>query len=502
MGRVGAWSGFVPVVRSHELRRAPLRVVAEGAAVVLFRDHEGRAAALLDRCPHRFAPLSAGRIRPDGRIACPYHGWSFDRDGCGRSPSEPERVDCDTVAFRVREEGGMIFVAPPPRPLATSDDDATSARAAPEATWISRPTESPLHDLGLGRARAGELRLARLVPALGPAPIYRRYRVARREDEADGLVSFSFVPAEDRELFSFRPGQHVMVRVPLDDARRIARAYSLSDLPDGERYRVTVRRVTSPAPGAVSSHLHDRLGEGAEIEVSDPMGDFVLADPARPLLFIAGGVGITPIFGMLKAVAARPRGEALTVLYSVRSPREIFRRREIDALARQAGGVVRYFVTGEAGQAGKPARGRIDADALRPHVRDEPDVYLCGPEGMLASMRDTLVELGVPPARIRDERFRAALGPHVAALPDVDVTFARSKRTLRWSPNAGTLLDLASASGISLESGCRIGSCGTCRVRLERGEVLRSAPGTATVHAKGTCLPCVAVPRGDVVLDA
>ncbi|MFL1551660.1 Rieske 2Fe-2S domain-containing protein [Pseudomonas sp. D47] len=75
-----------PVALSHELRNTPLACQAHHLPLVLFRDENGRVAALPDRCPHRFAPLSAGKVR-DGQIECPYHGWRFAANGrCARVP--------------------------------------------------------------------------------------------------------------------------------------------------------------------------------------------------------------------------------------------------------------------------------------------------------------------------------------------------------------------------------------------------------------------------------
>jgi phenylpropionate dioxygenase-like ring-hydroxylating dioxygenase large terminal subunit len=109
---------FHPVLPASKLRGRPVRVRLGGVAYALFRDAAGRPGALLDRCPHRFAPLSAGRVRPDGRLACPYHGWHFDRDGRGKSPSLPTLKKCDVAAMRAVERHGYVWIADP-----TSEDE-------------------------------------------------------------------------------------------------------------------------------------------------------------------------------------------------------------------------------------------------------------------------------------------------------------------------------------------------------------------------------------------
>jgi len=101
---------FHPVVRASRLRSKPVRVEIDGVGYALWRDAAGTPRALRDRCPHRHAPLSAGRVRPDGRLACGYHGWHFDGDGHGVSPAVHD-VKCSVEAMQVVEELGWLWLA-------------------------------------------------------------------------------------------------------------------------------------------------------------------------------------------------------------------------------------------------------------------------------------------------------------------------------------------------------------------------------------------------------
>lgn len=98
---------------SRELRKKPLARELYGAPIVLFRDEHGRAAALVDRCPHRSVPLSGGRVE-DGTLECPYHGWRFAGDGrCVRVPGLTEEPDHRTrrcASYPVREQDGWVWV--------------------------------------------------------------------------------------------------------------------------------------------------------------------------------------------------------------------------------------------------------------------------------------------------------------------------------------------------------------------------------------------------------
>ena len=134
---------FHPVLAAKSLKRQPVRIELAGHAYVLFRDGEGEPAALLDRCPHRFAPLSKGRVGVDGRLACGYHGWNFDAEGHGRSPSQPALAKCDVRSFQVVERYDYLWMAARETPIS----------ALPEMEWenlefagsFSTVFETPVH---------------------------------------------------------------------------------------------------------------------------------------------------------------------------------------------------------------------------------------------------------------------------------------------------------------------------------------------------------------------
>ncbi len=132
-----------PVLAAEKLRDRPVRVTVGDRAFALFRDRAGRPAALLDRCPHRFAPLSQGKVRSDGRLACPYHGWNFDREGCGRSPSQPSLKNCDVESFAVHERDGFLWIGP--RGSALSSLPEVARPGYDFAGGFSHLFQAPLH---------------------------------------------------------------------------------------------------------------------------------------------------------------------------------------------------------------------------------------------------------------------------------------------------------------------------------------------------------------------
>jgi phenylpropionate dioxygenase-like ring-hydroxylating dioxygenase large terminal subunit len=136
---------FHPVLAARKLRKAPVRVEVAGRAYVLFRDHTGRAAALRDRCPHRFAPLSAGRVAPDGRLTCAYHGWNFDAEGRGRSPSQPTLARCDVASFQLLEAYDYLWLAGREVPAAALPEMAWAREGYEPAGSFTALFRAPLH---------------------------------------------------------------------------------------------------------------------------------------------------------------------------------------------------------------------------------------------------------------------------------------------------------------------------------------------------------------------
>jgi phenylpropionate dioxygenase-like ring-hydroxylating dioxygenase large terminal subunit len=100
-----------PVLAASELGTKPVSVQIHHARLVLWRGPGGVPAAVYDKCPHREAPLSLGRVRPDGRLACGYHGWNFDAAGIGASPASPDLRHCDVRSYQVVERHGYLWVA-------------------------------------------------------------------------------------------------------------------------------------------------------------------------------------------------------------------------------------------------------------------------------------------------------------------------------------------------------------------------------------------------------
>lgn len=348
----------------------------------------------------------------------------------------------------------------------------------------------------------------RRLKAAALASQWRAYRVARIVDESSVIRSFHLEPGDGAGLAPHEAGQHLPIRItPAGGGAPVMRTYTLSVAPSDGAYRISVKRQ-----GLASSHLHG-LKVGDVIEARAPAGQFTIdATTQRPAVLMAAGIGITPMLAMLRHIVYEGQRKRRTrptwLFYSARSKAERAFDREIRELAGTVGAVRVFRLLTDPADATKgqdyDAIGRIDLAVLRANLPfDDYDFYLCGPGPFMQSLYDGLRGLNVADERIHAEAFGPASlqratgaapipGPAPAKAP-VPVIFMKSDKEARWTPDSGTLLELAESRGLAPESSCRGGSCGTCRTRILQGAVAYQKAPEFRVAAD-EALICCSVP--------
>lgn len=351
-----------------------------------------------------------------------------------------------------------------------------------------------------------------------------RLRVAAITEECEGVRSYELIPDQASSLPSYKPGQFLPVilnRGP--DVPPLRAVYSLSRSADSRSYRISVARTREVTRDSASHWLHDSVQIGTTVDALSPRGTFVLdPDSSRSVLFIAGGIGITPLFAMIDHLTGgtpdrcRFPDRTVVLIHSVKNSACHPLKEEILARARARDNFFPLFAhTAPSEQdrltGGFAVAGRLNRRALRTLLPlDDYDVYLCGPSSFMQDIYDALRSLGVADARVRAEAFgqsslRPSGGttdPERAPLPAVQgarIHFRKSNVHTVWT-GANNLLELAESLGIDAPYGCRSGKCGECAVPLSSGRVDYGA--RIRQPKNGLALTCCAYPAdAEISLD-
>ncbi|MEU8798366.1 PDR/VanB family oxidoreductase [Spirillospora sp. NPDC048819] len=308
-----------------------------------------------------------------------------------------------------------------------------------------------------------------------------RLRVTDKTPVADGVVTLTLARPDGRRLPDWTPGSHVDLVLP----GGLTRQYSLcGDRWDARSYRVGVLRERDGRGG--SAFVHDELREGDAVGIGGPRNNFRLA-PAERYLFIAGGIGITPLLPMI--VQAELLGIEWRLLYGGRTRSSMAFLDEL----RPYGGKVAVMPEDE--------HGLLDLDAWLPDPSAGTKVYCCGPGGLLDAVERRCAAW--PAGHLRTERFVAAARALGTADGAFEVELRRSGRTLSVDRNQSLLQALGDA-GVPVLSSCRQGLCGTCETTVlggvpdHRDSLLDDAE-----RAAGDCMfVCVSRAAGErLVLD-
>jgi ferredoxin-NADP reductase len=267
--------------------------------------------------------------------------------------------------------------------------------------------------------------------------------LVRRETVAEGVVLLTLRPPAGGPVPSWEPGAHVDVEV----ATGLTRQYSLCGDP-ADRSALLIAVLREPAGRGGSRAVHEDLAEGDVVTVRGPRNNFPLV-PADRYLFIAGGIGITPLRPML--ATAEAAGADWRLVYGGRTRQAMAFRTE---LCRTYGDRVTVCPQDEAGL--------LDLDALRAGTAPGTEVYCCGPAPLLAA-----VEARWPADSLHVERFAPVEDTGLRSAFEIDL--AASGRTL-VVPAGRSILETLEEAGVQVLWSCREGTCGTCETAVLDGE--------------------------------
>jgi ferredoxin-NADP reductase len=274
-------------------------------------------------------------------------------------------------------------------------------------------------------------------------------RVDRRTTGAEGVVVLDLRDPAGGDLPEWSPGAHVDLKLP----GGLVRQYSLcGDPADRSVWRIGVLREPQSRGGSAS--VHESLAEGDEVGVRGPRNHFAL-EPSPRYLFVAGGIGITPILPMI--TAAEAAGAEWELHYGGRSRRSMA---FLESLEEVTGNRVTLHPQDEVGL--------IDLDRILGQPRPGTLVYCCGPEPLLVAVEQRCA--GWPAGSLNVERFAPKDVGEPVLTGAFEVELSLSGRTLTV-PSEKSVLQVVEEAGIEVLSSCQEGTCGTCETAVLAGEV-------------------------------
>jgi len=203
-------------------------------------------------------------------------------------------------------------------------------------------------------------------------------------------------------------GQHVDIRLTAEDGYQAQRSYSIASAPDEGRLALTVERL---ADGEVSPYMTDVLVVGDKLELRGPIGGYFVweASEGGPVLLLGGGSGVVPLMAMIRHRRAAGSEASMRLLYSAKRADDLIYREELEELAGRGNGFETFFtLTREQPDGWQGFGRRVDRELLDEvgwPAAEDPLAYVCGPTAFVEAVASALVDSGLPPHRIKTERF-------------------------------------------------------------------------------------------------
>lgn len=340
-----------------------------------------------------------------------------------------------------------------------------------------------------------------------------------RPETADCVSVALNIPQELQALFQFAPGQYLTFKTKQGD-EEIRRSYSICAAPGDCELRVAVKKVEG---GRFSSWINEQIKVGDVLEVMPPMGKFSPRESDKKnknYLAIAAGSGITPVMSIMKTVLEENPDSRFTLVYGNRNRHSIIFREAIEALKNKyMSRLSVYHILSREKMDVDLFYGRINAEKFREisasliDLKTVDEVFLCGPEEMILSLREELISAGMETNQIHLELFSSPDQPKAShekwikeqgamtGEAEVSVTLDGSTFSYRLPYNGDSILDSSLREGADLPYACKGGVCATCRAKLIEGQVEMEVNYAleADEIEKGFILTCQSHPRTPVV---
>lgn len=316
--------------------------------------------------------------------------------------------------------------------------------------------------------------------------------------EAASSARIRFALPKDIILSS---GTYLSIKLVID-GHYVSRPYSIITSPKEAQENGYVEIIVKEKEaGFVSKYLTRALKKGDKMRIDVNQGDFsynALRDK-KDVLFIAGGVGVTPFISLSKDLLERKAVNSITLIYGVRNTTDILAKEELDELEKQGVKVI-YVMSEEPSYKGE--KGFVSKDIIKKYV-DIHNVtfFICGPIVMVDYVKKELKDLDID---LRKVRYEGYIEPHLAEEKEYNLTIKRGLETTTIKAKANeSLLVAIEKSGIKHDSSCRSGRCGYCHIKVIKGEyhLLDDSYIRYADKELGYVHSCITYPKSDLLIQ-
>jgi ring-1,2-phenylacetyl-CoA epoxidase subunit PaaE len=342
---------------------------------------------------------------------------------------------------------------------------------------------------------------------------FHKLNIKDIKKETDNAVSVLLdVPESLKDTFRFKAGQYITFKMTLN-GNEIRRDYSICTSPKSGELKVAIKAVDG---GLFSIYANTKLNIGDSIDVAPPNGRFIFepqSNASRTIAAFAAGSGITPILGIAKTVLEEESQSNFILTYGNKTPNDAIFLNEI--LQLQQSYPERFYLQLVYSQSDvdESLFGRIDKSTVNYVLKNKfshlkaSQFYICGPEEMIHTVKDTLVENGIAENQIFFELFTVSVNQSdeidssiidgntkvTVMIDDEETTFSM--------PQTKSILEAALAENIDAPYSCQGGICSSCLARLKEGEAKMRQNNILTDSelAEGLILTCQAHPTTPVV---
>ncbi|MGB2128504.1 MAG: 2Fe-2S iron-sulfur cluster-binding protein [Flavicella sp.] len=341
-------------------------------------------------------------------------------------------------------------------------------------------------------------------------PQFHSLKIKEIKKETSAAVSILFeIPKDLKKQFAFVAGQYVTLKTNIE-GDEIRRAYSICSSPHSGDLKIAVKAIEN---GIFSNYAYNKLNNGDSIEVSAPEGSFLLEtdeNSQKNYVGFVAGSGITPVLSMIKSILDAEKKSTFTLIYGNKTAAETIFKDEIDTLSQKyiARINVTYVFSRETNKEG--GQGRIDKELVKSIVKDTykhmtfDAVYLCGPEQMIHTVSDTLIEnsfskenihyeLFVSAAKTKESNISEGVSEITVLVDDEETTFTMDQKD--------TILAASLRENIDAPYSCQGGVCSSCMALVTEGKAMMTSNSILTEEEieEGFILTCKAHPTTEKI---